>query len=62
MIATINKTAARKRVALARTNVNASRRIEAKVMKPKRKLNLTLEPDRKPERENPALGRVFIEW
>jgi len=50
MIATINKTAARKKVRLARTNVNANRRIAAKKTKWKWKLNLTLDPEKLPER------------
>jgi hypothetical protein len=45
MIATTNKTAVRKRVASVMTNANANRKTAATVMKTKRKLNLTLEPE-----------------
>jgi hypothetical protein len=66
-IAMTNKTAVRKKVALAMTSASANRKIAAKMMKPKakkrtRRLKLTLEPAKQPERENPALGRVFFAW
>jgi hypothetical protein len=58
MIATINKTAARKKGSLARTNVSANRTIAAKVMKLKviRKLKPTLELASQTSKIHPAIG------
>ena len=48
-----------RRIASIMTNANANRKIAAKVMKTIKRMALTLELPKSPEREKPAHGRAF---